>query len=102
MAVVSVGSIHAGDAPNVIADSCQVSGNIRTYLPETRERVHKRIQEIVTGVAEANGAKSEFELTYGIPATVNDPDITAEFIPLMEKNCWTRYDEVGSAINSLG
>ena len=85
MAVVSIGSIHAGDAPNVIPDTCQVSGNIRTYLPETRAKVHKRIQEIVAGVAEINGARSEFEMSYGIPATVNDPDMTAEFIPLLEK-----------------
>lgn len=85
MAVVSIGSIHAGDAPNVIPDSCQVSGNIRTYYPETREKVHRRIQEIVSGIAKSHGASSEFEMIYGIPATVNNPELTAELIPLLEK-----------------
>ncbi len=85
MAVVSIGSIHAGDAPNVIPDSCHVSGNIRTYYPETREKVHNRIKQIVTGIAESHGAKSEFKMIYGIPATVNDPDITTELIPVLEK-----------------
>lgn len=85
VAVVSIGSIHAGDAPNVIVDSCTVSGNIRTYLPETREMVHKRIQEIVDMVARSNGATSKFELIYGVPATVNDPAITEEIYPLLEK-----------------
>ena len=85
VAVVSIGSIHAGDAPNVIADSCTVRGNIRTYLPETREMVHKRIKEIVDMGARSNGATSEFELIYGTPATVNDPAITEEIYPLLEK-----------------
>ena len=85
MAVVSIGSIHAGDAPNVIPDSCEVSGNIRTYYPETREKVHRRIQEIVAGVAKSNGARSKFEMIYGVPATVNDPELTAEVISLLEK-----------------
>jgi amidohydrolase len=84
MAVVSVGSIHAGEAPNVIPDCCKVSGNIRTYLPETRKKVHQRIQQIVAGIAETNGATSEFEMIYGIPATVNDPKLTAELIPVLE------------------
>ena len=85
MAVVSIGSIHAGDAPNVIPDSCEVSGNIRTYYPETRKKVHSRIQEIVSGIAKSHGATSKFEMNLGVPATVNNPEITAELIPLLEK-----------------
>ena len=85
VAVVSIGSIHAGDAPNVIADSCHVRGNIRTYLPETREMVHERIQQIVESTAKANGATSEFKLIYGVPATVNNPEITEEIFPILEK-----------------
>jgi amidohydrolase len=84
VAVVSVGSIHAGDAPNVIPDSCEVSGTIRTYYPETREMVHRRVQEIVEGIAHANGAEATFELLYGVPATVNNPEITEELIPVLE------------------
>ena len=85
VAVVSIGSIHAGEAPNVIPDSCMVSGNIRTYLPETRELVHKRIQEIVESTAKNNGGSSDFEMIYGVPATVNNPEITEEIFPLLEK-----------------
>lgn len=85
VAVVSIGSIHAGDAPNVIPDMCEVTGTIRTYYPETREMVHRRVQEIVEGIAHANGAEAEFELMYGVPATVNNPEITEELIPLLEE-----------------
>ena len=85
VAVVSIGSIHAGKAPNVIPDVCEVNGNIRTYYPETRKMVHKRVQEIVEGIAEINGATVDFELMYGVPATVNDPEVTEELIPLLEE-----------------
>ena len=85
VAVVSVGSIHAGDAPNVIPDTCVVTGNIRTYYPETREMVHKRVREIVEGVTKTNGAKADFELMYGVPATLNDPELTEEAIQVLEK-----------------
>lgn len=84
MAVVSIGSIHAGDAPNVIPDSCQISGSIRTYLPETREMVHHRIQEIIEGIAKTNGATVDFEILYGVPATVNDSEVTSELIGFLE------------------
>jgi len=85
VAVVGIGSIHAGDAANVIPDVCELTGTIRTYLPETRQLVHRRIGEISRGVAEINGARSEFELIESVPATVNDPKITRELIPLLEK-----------------
>ena len=84
MAVVSVGSIHAGDAPNVIPDSCKISGSIRTYLPQTRTMVHRRIREIIEGIAETNGAKVELEIIDGVPATVNDPAVTNELIAFLE------------------
>ncbi len=85
VAVVGVGSIHAGDAANVIPDVCELTGTIRTYLPVTRDLVHRRIGEIIQGVAAMNGATAEFELIDGVPATVNDPMITRELITLLEK-----------------
>jgi amidohydrolase len=85
VAVVGIGSIHAGDAANVIPDVCELTGTIRTYLPATRQLVHRRIGEITRGVAEMNGATAELKLIDGVPATVNDPQITRELIPLLEK-----------------
>ena len=50
MAVVSVGSIHAGDAPNVIPDTCQVSGNIRTYLPKRARKFTSALKKLLPGL----------------------------------------------------
>ena len=52
--VVSVCTIHGGDAHNVIPEEVSLSGTIRTFTGDTREQVLKRFQEIVTGVASAH------------------------------------------------
>ncbi|HEU5014268.1 MAG TPA: M20 family metallopeptidase, partial [Roseiflexaceae bacterium] len=49
--VVTVGAIHAGEASNVIAETAQLRGTIRSFTPETRELLHRRVKEICMGVA---------------------------------------------------
>jgi len=74
-AVVSVGSIHGGDAFNVIPPSVEMSGTIRTYDPATRERVLRRVQEIVEGVSRACGAEAELTVESLTPAVINDAEV---------------------------
>jgi amidohydrolase len=71
-AVVSVGSIHGGDAFNVIPPRVELNGTIRTFSPHIREMVLRRLGEIVTGVAEACGTQAELEITPLTPAVNND------------------------------
>jgi len=74
-AVVTVGSLHAGDAFNVIPDTAELKGTLRTYLKSTKDLVHQRVREICEGVAAAMGCAADLEL---IPMTVtvnNNPDI---------------------------
>jgi len=73
-AVVSVTTIHGGDAFNVIPSTVDLQGTIRTFNSEVRNRVFDRFQQITTGVAEAMGCRSEVELKSLAPATVNDPE----------------------------
>lgn len=74
-AVVSIGSIHGGDAFNVIPPSVEMTGTIRTYEPATRERVLRRVREVVEGVAEACGAKAELTIESLTPAVINDAKV---------------------------
>jgi amidohydrolase len=69
--VVTVGSILAGNAGNVIADSALLRGTVRTFDTATREMIHRRIAEIASGIAGAFGATAATELTFGTPPTVN-------------------------------
>ncbi len=76
-AVVTVGSLHAGHAANVIPDTAQILGTVRTLNPDVQALIVKRIGEIATGVCAAMGASATFEYTYGVPATINDPGAVA-------------------------
>lgn len=70
-AVITVGSIHAGEASNVIAETAELRGSIRSFSEEVRETLHRRIHEVATGVATALGATAEVQTIRGVDATVN-------------------------------
>ncbi|MFQ6101015.1 MAG: M20 family metallopeptidase [Anaerolineae bacterium] len=75
MAVVSVGTVHGGDAFNVIPSQVETSGTIRTYSPQVRETVLQRVREVIEGVAAACGAEAELEIIPLTPAVINDAGI---------------------------
>lgn len=72
-AVITFGSIHGGDAFNVIADTVELRGTLRTYDPADRETLVRRIGEVARGVAEGLRGAVEYERRSGCPACVNDP-----------------------------
>jgi amidohydrolase len=74
-AVVTVGSVHGGDAFNVIPPLVEMNGTIRTYSPQVRELVLRRVHEIVEGVAAACGAQAELEIVPLTPAVINDAEV---------------------------
>ena len=74
-AVVTVGTVHGGDAFNVIPAHVELSGTIRTYDPATRETVLRRVREVIEGVAAACGAAAELEIVSLTPAVINDAEV---------------------------
>ena len=83
-AVISVGSIHSGIRFNIIPESVQMIGTIRTLDAEMKEIIRKRMNEIVTGVASAYGAKASITITDGASITYNDPDLTEKMLPTLQ------------------
>ncbi len=75
-AVVSVGTVHGGDAFNVIPAQVEMSGTIRTYSPQVREEVVQRVREVIEGVAAACGATAELEIVPLTPSLINDAEVT--------------------------
>lgn len=71
--VLSVTSIHAGDAYNVIPSEVVLKGTVRTLSETNREMVESRVQAIATSVAKVFGAEVELEYRRGYPPTVNHP-----------------------------
>ncbi|MDP6482560.1 MAG: amidohydrolase [Nitrospinota bacterium] len=76
-AVLTIGSINAGNAFNVIPSSAVLVGTLRTLSGEVREIAKTRIREMSERVAAAFGATAEVEIEEGYPIMLNDPDTTA-------------------------
>jgi amidohydrolase len=78
-AVVTVGSIHAGSAFNVIADSAALKGTVRYFNPALGERLPQLFERIVAGTTQSMGASYSLNYEKATPPTINDP-VWAEFI----------------------
>lgn len=78
-AVVTIGTIQGGSAQNVIAESCRITGTVRTFDEETRLLIRKRIEDIARLTAETYGAKANIEYLMGYPPLVNDEEETGRF-----------------------
>lgn len=76
-AVVSVTYFRAGEAYNVIPQTAEIRGTIRTFEPEIRKIVIKRFEEIVRGVSEAMGCSATIEFQKMTPSVINHPIVTA-------------------------
>jgi amidohydrolase len=74
--VVSVCTVKAGDAFNVIPQTAMLLGTVRTLSPDVRDLAETRIRAIVENVCAAFGAKAEIDYDRGYPVTMNDPDKT--------------------------
>jgi hippurate hydrolase len=70
-AVISMCEFHAGNARNVIPQTAELKGTVRTLTEEVRSLVEKRVHEVVAGVAQITGAKIDLVYERGYPVTVN-------------------------------
>jgi len=70
-AVISICEFHAGHARNVIPQTAELHGTVRTLTAEVRELIEKRVREVVTGVAQMTGAKIDLVYERGYPVTKN-------------------------------
>jgi len=74
-AVVSTTAIQAGDAFNVIPDTAELRGTVRTLSQDVREHMAKRLPEVVEGVAKALGAEAKVDYILGYPSLQNDEEM---------------------------
>ncbi|WP_146587997.1 M20 aminoacylase family protein [Puniceibacterium confluentis] len=75
--VLTVTQIHAGSGTNIIPDTAQIVGTVRSFKPEVQTLVMTRMEEIVRHQAASFGMSAELVYERGYPATVNDPDEAA-------------------------
>jgi hippurate hydrolase len=69
--VISVTMIHAGEATNVVPDSCEIQGTVRTFMLEVLDLIEQRMKAVAEHTAAAFGASCEFEFHRNYPPTIN-------------------------------
>ncbi len=85
-AVVSFGAIHGGIRYNIIPDSVELIGTIRTFDPDMRTKILADLANVAEHVSIANGASAVSQIPDGPgnPVTYNDPALTARMLPSLK------------------
>jgi hippurate hydrolase len=76
-AVLTVSTIHAGEASNVIPNTAKISMSVRYFDPAVAELIEERIRKLTASVAEGHGATADIEYEYGYPVVINSEAETA-------------------------
>ncbi len=84
-AVVTVATFSGGVRNNIVPETASMSGTIRTYDAAMREKIHRKIHDIAIGVGNSMGADVEVVIDPGVPVTYNDPELTAQMVPTLER-----------------
>lgn len=84
-AVVTIGKITGGVRRNIIPETVEMQGTIRTLDSKMQDLVHARIKQITENIATGMGVKADVEVTKLYPVTYNDPKLTAWAAPYIER-----------------
>jgi amidohydrolase len=84
-AVVTIGRIKGGVRNNIIPDTVEMNGTIRTFDETMRDDVHVRVTDTAQYIARASRAGCEVCITKNYPVTVNDAELTAQMLPTLER-----------------
>jgi amidohydrolase len=84
-AVVTIATIHGGARKNIIPDSVELSGTIRSFDEDMRADIHRRIQHIAEHIAQSAGATAEVRIEKAAAVTVNDPALTERVLPALRR-----------------
>jgi len=97
--VVSVGTIKAGEAFNVIPERVYMNGTYRFFTQETKKLIEKRIEEILKGIVLANNASYNLKIEEVAPPTINDPQM-ASLAKRVAQKLGLKVDDVPKSMGS--
>ncbi len=84
-AVITVGKITSGVRFNIIPESAELIGTVRTLDPKMREMIVRRMTEMAKTIAKAYGGEAEVEFQSNTAITFNDPDLVTQMLPSIKK-----------------
>ena len=97
-AVVTIGAIKGGVRDNIIPDSVEMLGTVRTFNEEMRADIHVRIRNTVELIAKSAGASAQVHFDNAYPVTVNDIALTERMVPTLERVAGKEQVFVGQKI----
>lgn len=84
-AVISVGKITAGVRFNIIPESCELIGTVRTLDFGMQKHINQRMKELAEGIAAAYGGTAELDIQNSTSITNNEPGLVNELLPTLER-----------------
>ena len=107
--ILVFGNLHAGTSHNIVASDAVMDGTLRTYYPETREKVLAKLEEIVAQSAAQYGTEAEVIYRTYAPAVINHeglakqvqkllPNVITEMEPTRIAEDFSRYQEVAPGV----
>ncbi len=83
--VVTVGKFHGGVRENIIPETAEMSGTIRTLDDSMRYEIHQKMRRIVENIAEAHGATAELQIQEQTLIVINDPELMEFALPALRR-----------------
>lgn len=83
--VITVGKITSGVRFNIIPETAEMIGTVRTLDPDNKELILKRMREMVPAIAKAYGGEATIKIQNNTAITFNDPELTQEMLPTLKK-----------------
>jgi len=84
-AVVTIATIHGGTRKNIIPDTVELTGTVRTFDEAMREDIHNRIKHVAEHIAQSAHATAEVKIEKAAAVTVNDPALTERMLPTLKR-----------------
>lgn len=84
-AVITIGQFNAGVRNNIVPDTALLSGTIRTFDPDVRADIQRRITNLSEQIADAMDAKAVVTIEPGVPVTFNDEGLTEQSLPTLRR-----------------
>ena len=82
---LSFGIVQGGVRNNIIPDEVELVGTSRNFDMGIREQIHAKLKRTAEMVAESAGATADVRIDLGYPVTVNDPALTAQMLPTVQR-----------------
>jgi len=97
-AVVTIGAIKGGNRGNIIPDSVEMDGTLRSFTDADKKMLWDKVNEIATKTAEMQGATAKVTLGNNYPVTYNNPELTAQMAATLQQTAGAANVSVGPPV----